>query len=86
MISALVTERIEHGEACRLEAGTLRLRKCRPGEDAVFTAAWALAPDDEVWLVPMDGSLIVVSSGVRVPGSYQQRQGPGMTASAPTEG
>lgn len=86
MISAVVTERIEHGGACRLEPGTLQLRKVRPGEDAVFTAAWALSPGDEVWLVPMDGSLTPVQQGVQVPGSYRQRPGPGTTAEASVEG
>ena len=66
MISAAVEERILKGEMCRLEAGTLRLRKLRRGEDPVFVATRMLSPGDEVWLVPLDGSLVQHSSGVRV--------------------
>lgn len=83
MISAVVTERLAKGEGCRLEAGTLRLRRCREGEEAVFTTTDVLPLGSEVWIVPMDGLLVAASSGVRVPGSYTQRHGPGGVVSSP---
>ena len=87
MISAVVKEYVPSGQLCRLEPGTLHLVRAQP-EVAVFSSTRDLDEGDEVWIVPMDGSLVEYSLGVSVRGAAQfgQRQGPGMTASAPMEG
>ena len=65
MLSAVVQEYIPKDQLCRLQPGTLHLVRAQP-EVAVFVATRNLDEGDEVWIVPMDGSLVLHSTGVLV--------------------
>ena len=65
MLSAVVQEYIPKDQLCRLQPGTLHLVRAQP-EVAVFVATRDLDEGDEVWIVPMDGSLVLHSTGVLV--------------------
>jgi len=66
MLSAVVQEYIPKDQLCRLQPGTLHLVRVAEPSQAVFMATRDLDEGDEVWIVPMDRSLVLHSTGVLV--------------------
>ena len=54
MIDAMADERLEVGASAKLEPGTLRLRRTKPGEHPVFLVTQAIEAGQVVAIVPLD--------------------------------
>lgn len=77
MIDAMADERLEVGASAKLEPGTLRLRRTKPGEHAVFLVTQMIEPGQVVSIIPLDPGL--VHQGTPVRGSTVAGPGAGQT-------